>query len=242
MAKHIHSDSVVQQLAHLVSRLYNKLLPVPCFLCGVETAGGPLCPDCMADLPEISHQCPLCAIPLQSDVICGDCLKKPPPQHRSISLFVYQDPIDRCISAFKYHQQLAFASMFADLLAEKVQHDHPFATLIPVPLHPAKIRSRGFNQSQELARRLSRHLSLPLNAHCLVRSRNTQAQSQLSAKARRHNIRNAFRCNGSPPDSVILIDDVLTSGCTVREAATTLKKAGTQHIEVWTVARAMSHY
>lgn len=242
MDKYLRYTSVVQQLTHRVSRLYNNLLPAPCFLCGVETAGGPLCPECVADLPEISHHCPLCAIPLQRDAICGDCLKKPPPQDRSISLFAYQDPVDRCISAFKYHQQLGFAPLFAELLAKKVEHDYPFATLIPVPLHPAKIRSRGFNQSMELARRLSRHLSLPLDADCLVRSRNTQAQSQLSAKARRHNIRNAFQCKRSPPDSVILIDDVLTSGCTVSEAASTLKNAGTQHIEVWTVARAVGHY
>ena len=242
MAKHLRSDSVVRQLAHLVPRLYNKLLPVPCFLCGVETADGPLCADCMADLPEISHQCPLCAIPLQSDTICGDCLKKPPPQQKSISLFTYQEPVDRCISAFKYHRHLGFASLFADLLAKKVQHDYPLATLVPVPLHPIKIRFRGFNQSQEIAKRLSHHLSLPLNPHCLVRSRNTPAQSQLTAKARRQNIRNAFSCNGPSPDSVILIDDVLTSGCTVREAAATLQKAGCQRIEVWTIARAISHY
>jgi ComF family protein len=111
--------------------------------------------------------------------------------------------------------------------------------LLPVPLHDRRLRQRGFNQSLELARQLSRAHRLPLAANLLCRQRDTPAQHALPAKARRANIRGAFALNGDLSGRhIALLDDVMTTGHTVAEISRILRRAGATRIDIWVVARA----
>jgi ComF family protein len=110
--------------------------------------------------------------------------------------------------------------------------------IIPVPLHPARQRERGYNQALELARPLSRELSIPVDAKSCVRVQATAPQAGLEGKARRRNVRGAFRVSLAPPaNHVALLDDVVTTGSTVAELAKVLLKAGVGRVDVWAVAR-----
>jgi ComF family protein len=183
-------------------------------------------------------------MPLESAQICGHCLHSPPIQEHSFSLLRYQAAVPRCITRFKFHQQLQFADFFAEHMAKQLQqrHDLP-ACLIPIPLHPRRLRSRGFNQSLEVATRLARKLGIRCRPELLQRVRNTPSQSQLHYRQRQRNIRHAFASTAlSLPTHIALLDDVMTTGQTVAEAARILQAGGVQIIEVWTIARAISHY
>src|SRR5262249_21777320 len=116
---------------------------------------------------------------------------------------------------------------------------HPDA-LIPIPLHPQRLRERGYNQALELARPLAREFGIDLRPDALVRQRATQAQSELDAAQRRRNLRGAFAVapGVEVPAHVALIDDVMTTGTTLREAARTLLHAGALRVDVWALARA----
>ena len=114
--------------------------------------------------------------------------------------------------------------------------------LIPIPLHPRRLRERGYDQALELARPLARRLDLPLRAQALVRARDTAAQSRLDARQRRRNLRGAFAWRGdiAVPAHVVLIDDVMTTGATLHSAAQTLRRAGVLRVDAWVCARVLA--
>lgn len=236
--------AVFSALTHRTHELYRKLFPVPCLLCGLPCKQNPLCQACAAELPLLGPACRRCAMPLQSAQICGRCLQNPPVMDYSFSLYRYQSAIKRCITGFKFHQQLQFADFFASQMQQALalRQDLPDC-LVPIPLHPLRLRRRGFNQAHEIARRLARGLNIDCRPDLLKRVRYTSSQAQLSFKQRRQNIRRAFHCsNQSVPAHVAIIDDVMTSGHTTAEAARLLQQNGAAIIEVWTIARAISHY
>ncbi|HEX7342007.1 MAG TPA: ComF family protein, partial [Rhodanobacteraceae bacterium] len=111
--------------------------------------------------------------------------------------------------------------------------------IVPVPLHRARLRQRGYDQAQQLARQIARRLRLPLRDDCLQRTRATSAQSTLDAVARRRNVRGAFRLRDGValPAHVALFDDVLTTGATLAECARVLRRAGVARVDVWALAR-----
>jgi ComF family protein len=159
---------------------------------------------------------------------------------------VYGFPVDQLLPRFKFHGDLAagrvLAELFVRALPPRAMADWPQA-LVPVPLHPARLRQRGYDQALEVARTLSRLLSLPLGSDGLHRRRATSAQSELGARARRRNVRGAFvRGDGALPAHVALIDDVMTTGATVNECAQVLKQSGVKQIEIWVLARAPRSY
>jgi ComF family protein len=218
------------------------LLPPVCRLCGADgRQGRELCRGCEADLPWIRTPCRRCGRPLPEaagESLCGRCLRRPPPFDQVIAPLRYQPPVDRLIHAFKFRGDLPAGRLLADLLQQAAADRAP-RLLLPVPLHDRRLRERGFNQALELARQLGRQLRMPVASDLLVRSRATPPQHELPAKARRANIRGAFRVNGSlPAPALAVIDDVLTTGHTAGEIARVLKQAGASRVEVWVVARA----
>ncbi len=231
-------------LTHQSLELYRKVFPIPCLLCGLPSHASALCKACMAELPRLGPACQRCAMPLQSAQICGRCLRSPPVQDKAFSLYCYQGSVRRCITGFKYHQQLHNGDMFAANMAAVLSERNTLPDcLVPIPLHPLRLRQRGFNQAVELARMLSAELGVPCRTDLLQRQKYTRSQSQLPFRQRRRNIRGAFRCEAvSVPEHIALIDDVMTSGHTSAEAARTLRRRGAQIIEVWTIARTISHY
>lgn len=230
-------------LAHHTRRLYSKLLPTPCLLCGLPTAGAALCDDCIADLPLLGPACPRCAQPLPGPGPCGRCLQSPPPQDACFCLLRYQGTARRCVTAFKFRRQLQLAKLFADMMAARLRERESLPQcLTPIPLHPRRLRSRGYNQARLLSGLLADSLSIA-RRDLLVRTRHTPPQASLPVAARRRNIRRAFRCTQDRvPAHVAIIDDVMTSGQTCGEAARILRAHGAEHIEVWTIARTMGHY
>jgi len=173
--------------------------------------------------------------------ICGPCHQRPPPFASSHIPFRYAAPLDYLLQQLKFHQRLYLAALLGDLLAEGLAGREGALPecLLPVPLSPGRLRERGYNQSQELARVVSRRLAIPLEGGLCERQRETAPQTALDGKARRRNLRGAFRVQGdSLPRHVAIIDDVVTTGTTVGELARTLRRAGVDRVEVWACARA----
>jgi ComF family protein len=148
------------------------------------------------------------------------------------------------VARYKYAGDPAAGRVLADLVAGAAirrarNPDLRPACLVPVPLHPGRARERGFDQAEELARRLARRVAVPLRPGLLERVRPTRPQAGLPAAARRRNLRNAFRAaGGEVPERLTLVDDVLTTGATVAAAATALRRAGAREVEIWCLARA----
>ena len=172
------------------------------------------------------------------------CVPSRPPPASTHAVVRDAPPLDRLLPRLKFHGDLAAGRLLAGLLAEGLAQslaDTPRpAALVPVPLHPGRLRQRGYDQALELARPLAKALSLPLLAGALQRSRATAPQSELDARARRSNVRGAFRLAPGIglPDHVALLDDVMTTGATLAEAARLLRRAGVARVDLWVAARA----
>ncbi len=218
-------------------------LPVHCRLCGLPSANRLMvCGNCLVELPRYTQTCPQCAEPVsRNDTLCGQCLQQPPAFDRVVSQFAYAPPIDRWVSAMKFNQKWYFARLFGELLGEHLaglEHTLPEA-VVPVPLHPLRLRQRGYNQSLEIARHVARVLKLPLLEDVCTRPRATVAQTGLSAKARRINLRDAFQVHKPVDyDHLAVLDDVVTTGSTGNALAKELKRSGVKQVDVWCVARA----
>ncbi len=223
------------------TQVIDWLLPPTCLVCGQPGGSrSDLCPDCARAMIVDRQACCRCALPLPNDEpLCGRCLRRAPAFDACHAAARYAFPIDRLLPRFKFHGDLAAGRVLAHLLtASLADHAAPQA-LIPVPLHPERLRTRGYNQSLELARAVGRARGVPVCVDGLRRLRATAAQSELGAQARRRNVRNAFAAGTlAGLEHVALIDDVMTTGATVEECARTLKRAGIVRVDVWVVARA----
>jgi ComF family protein len=226
-----------------ISALLDLLLPRSCLLCGAA-AKEAFCPGCAADLPLPSESaCPRCAAPLPGPApACADCLSHPPAFDATIVALRYTYPIDRVIQQLKFGGRHAFRRLSAaDFLAARLLVGlHPAGdVIVPVPLSRRRLAERGFNQALEIARPLARALSLPLDTASLVRTRETPAQSRLPWRARRANVRRVFECRADfLGKSVIVVDDVMTSGATLDAVARSLKDHGAIRVTNWVATRA----
>ena len=229
-----------------LQRLLRVVLPLHCLLCGTAGSDGrDLCTGCAGDLAANQPCCPACALPLESAApLCGACVRKPPPVTRAWVPFRYGHPLDLLETRFKFAGDLAAGRVLAGLLAERARHDRPAMPdlIVPVPLHVSRLRERGYNQALELARPLARTLGVPLRHDLLLRRRATAPQTGLDARARRRNLAGAFELaatNALPlPPHVVLFDDVMTTGATLREGARLLRAGGATRVDVWALARA----
>ncbi|GAA5067668.1 ComF family protein [Lysobacter panacisoli] len=217
------------------------MLPCHCLICGERGDNAiDLCATCHHGLPFLRNACLRCALPLPAAAIaCGECLRRPPPQVATRAAFVYRAPLDRLLPRAKFHGDLAGLRLLGTLMATALADaDRPQA-LLPLPLHRARLRRRGYDQALELARVLARDLSLPLRDDLLHRVRHTAPQSRLDAAARRRNLRGAFAVRAAVelPAHVAIVDDVMTTGATLQAAATTLRRAGVARVDAWVCAR-----
>lgn len=222
------------------------LLPRLCPACGDPAGSGrELCPGCEQSLPVLHHACPRCATPYEHPDTrgeCGACQQHPPAFTRTIALYRYAPPVDHFIRELKFHRQLGLARLLGERLARRLAQETSRPDLIiPVPLHRARLRARGYNQALEIARPVARMIGAPLDFLSLRRVRATMPQTGMTVAARRKNVRNAFSLRD--PDTVrgrhvALVDDVMTTGSTVQAAAQCLRAAGAEKVEIWVVARA----
>lgn len=224
--------------------LQRWLLPLRCLLCGAAGANGvDLCADCAAELPRNRRCCARCALPLAVPAaLCGECQRGAPPWDAAWAPYRYGWPLDRLESRFKFGRDLAARRALAMLWQHESMPLPKPDLLLPVPLHRARLRQRGYNQALELAKPLARQLGVPLHRNVLLRNRGTTAQTELDAVARRRNVRGAFalRQGIALPAHVAILDDVMTTGATLAECARMLKRAGVPRVDVWALARAPS--
>ena len=243
------------RVSRALTRLAWTLWPACCLAChGPGDDGRELCRDCAATLPWNHSACATCAIPLPAVAasaasrtppaqVCGACLRRAPPLAEARAACVYAAPLDRLLPRLKFHQDLAAGRLLAHLMTDAFAPTAAAWTgpvaLLPLPLHRARLRQRGYDQALELARPLARALALPLLSGALRRARDTPPQSRLDAAQRRRNLKDAFavRPGVALPPHVVLVDDVMTTGATLHAAAIALRRAGVARVDGWVCAR-----
>ena len=224
--------------------LLELLLPGACVLCGDRAADAlNLCPGCLRDLPAVHGACRRCALPLPAPGVCARCEASPPPFRRAVVSFRYEEPVDTLIQQLKYHQELSIAPTLGRLLALRIAEvGAPLPEcILPVPLHPRRLRARGFNQSLEISRALAAGTGIPVKYRWARRVRDTPAQSRIeNLRARQINVRGAFSASSrlSRYGCVAIVDDVVTTGATATELARAVLAQGVLAVDLWCIARA----
>lgn len=243
-------------LKYFGASLLEFFLPRMCLFCGVpvgETAVVAVCPECEARITWVaSPLCTCCGRVFASrdgaDRVCGDCQADPPPFDRARAAVIYEGPsvdalttrpVLMAITRFKFSRHLAFLPIMQHWLQRPICLELVAAAdlLAPVPLHPKRIKQRGFNQSLLLAQAFP---GAAVVREALVRTRHTAPQVGLNPKERQENVKRAFAVTDPAlvkGKSVLLIDDLYTTGSTVKECARVLRRAGASRVEVLTVAR-----
>lgn len=229
-------------------RIFDNIRGNQCLLCLQPARTRCLCPACLADLPWQDDACAICALPLpprasdhDTPARCEECRLHPPPWQGAQAVFHYQFPIDRLIAAFKYHHQLALTDLFADLMASRLGTERPCRVIVPVPLHPQRLRQRGYDQTWLLAHALARLTGMTCQPALLQRLRDTPMQKTLDRDARRHNLAHAFGCDAPQVTGrhILLVDDVLTTGATLTVLSDLLLQAGAASVQAVVIARTL---
>jgi ComF family protein len=234
-------------LKQFSASLLEFFLPRMCLFCGVavgETVPVAVCPECEAQIEWVaSPLCTCCGVGFASrdgaDRVCGACQTDPPPFARARAATLYDGPVAQAITRFKFSRQLAFLPVMHHWLQRPLCLELVAAAdlLAPVPLHPKRIKNRGFNQSLLLAQTFP---GAPVAREMVIRTRHTAPQVGLNPKERQDNVKGAFAVTDPArvkDKSVLLIDDLFTTGATVKECARVLRRAGARRVEVLTVAR-----
>jgi ComF family protein len=220
-------------------------LPQRCELCAGVSGTELVCSPCMRDLPWLPSACPVCALPTSGGSVCGHCLNDPPAFNATIAAFSYAFPIDRLIHSLKYQGRLALAEWCADaILARRERAAAGISArphrLIALPLAVERQRQRGYNQALEIARVIGARTGIPLLPRGLLRVRATPPQAALPWSERAKNVRGAFACDLDLSGlTVAVVDDVMTTGASLVEAAKILKASGAASVENWVVARTL---
>ncbi len=217
-----------------------------CVLCASpETNNHVVCKPCLNDLPwHPKTSCPQCGL-ASSGMVCGSCINSPPDFDATHAVFLYAYPLDAMMQRYKYGNMLNLGDTFGEFLAKKVALES-IDIIIPMPMHPQRLKERGFNQALEIAKVLTKNDREKLDYKSAERQTLTPPQASLPLKERVKNIKGAFKVNADKLDKfqgkrIAIVDDVMTTGASLNELAKTLKKAGASHVECWVIARTMPH-
>ena len=224
----------------LIELVVDSFFPRRCVGCG--KVGGFLCLECLEKLPTLFPPlCPNCGRPQASGIVCPDCRQRQTAIDGIRSLFRFDEVIRKAIHQLKYRNLKAISPCLAELLADYLgSNPLPGEALVCVPLHPRRLRERGYNQSSLLAGELGKRIDLPVIEDCLVRVKQAQPQVRaVNAEERRRNVADAFVCRDEKVSGkqIILIDDVCTSGATLESCAVTLKDKDATSVWGLTLAR-----
>jgi len=228
------------RLGKLAGLAVDSFFPRRCVGCG--KAGKFLCPDCLRKLPRlVAPLCPKCGRPQASGIVCPSCRQRQIEIDGIRSLFRFDEVIRKAIHQLKYRNLKAISPCLSELLADYLRSNSlPGEALVSVPLHPRRLRERGYNQSSLLARDLASRIELPVFEDCLIRVKQAGPQARAAdVEERRRNVADAFVCREEKVDGkqIILIDDVCTSGATLESCAVALKNKGAMSVWGLTLAR-----
>ena len=219
-----------------------RKLPSTCPLCNqYHHESLVICGDCRALLHPLGYHCSHCALPLpQSEhPVCGHCIKQKPYFDKIYTAYLFKEPLRTLIHEFKYRQSLYLSAFMAHLILDAISPLHLTAScLLPVPMHPKNIKSRGYNHAAELAKYLARYLRIPCHLTDAKKISHTPNQASLGLRERQTNLKNAFLVRNAKQPHVVIIDDLVTTGSTVNELARLLKQKGASRVDVFCCARA----
>jgi ComF family protein len=240
---------------NLVARFLNLLYPAACPACEGTMPAPEFCKRCRdAITTPTTPLCPTCGDPFRtagdSNHPCGRCLSRPPRFNRARACAIYHTgetagALAPVLQRYKYNRDVTLARPLGKLMAERCPLPlADYDVIMPVPLHVARLRWRGFNQAQLLCHAVAARHPIPIDALSVERLRATRPQVQLNEADRRRNVAGAFRVNR--PDQVrgrrvLLVDDVLTTGATVDECSRSLLRAGARSVDALVLARAVLH-
>ena len=219
--------------------LFWNILPGTCVLCRRATKRPlDLCQACETDLPRNHGACPRCARPSPvRGTDCPACVVDPPPYTSAVVPFRYAAPMTQLIGGLKHGNGLLQARILATLVTPALAHAAAPDMIVPVPLTYRRRVRRGYNQAALLAARIGRNLGIPVDYRSVRRVLHTAPQQSLDAAARRRNVRGAYRASTELAGcDVAIIDDVMTTGATFIEVATTILDAGAATVRVWAIA------
>lgn len=232
--------------------MFNKLLtflfPNPCVVCNKPTNRGDyVCEGCRDKLIYIGRNsvCRTCLTPVPpGETLCGGCLLRPPGYDRLIACVRFEGAIRTALHRYKFRGRSDLGISFANMLCERLISDGctDFDVVIPVPLSKERMKERGYNQSALIAKEIAKRFSAVYNGNALIRRKHTERQSNLAHKYREHNVRAAFALKDPKAvrdKHVLLVDDIFTTGATVRSAVRPLAKYAAT-ITVCTIAGAGS--
>src|SRR3990167_2489259 len=196
-----------------------------------------------------SHQCRWCKLPISSEMtLCSSCKAALPFCRDSlilpavdniIAVFDYQPPISDWISRLKFNGDLSLIRFFSAFLVEKIKTLEPLPTLIiPAPLHPTRLKKRGFNQALEIAKPTGKFFNIPVDSNSVIKLKHTEPQTTLTRAARLKNLKNVFGLTKTiSTEHVAIVDDVITTGTTISHIASLLYYAGVSTVSAWCCAR-----
>jgi len=241
---------MIETAGRVGRELVSVLLPSPCVVCGgelpIRDRRGSCCASCWESLPRlVPPRCERCALPWATtetpeSFTCANCIADPPPLDWIDAWGLYEAGLAELLQAFKFRGHDFLAKHLGDLLAAvlEARGDRDFDVIVPVPMHRARRRQRGYNQAALLALALSRHAGVDIDEGILVKLAERETQASLPKAARRTNVRGAYaaveRAKGL---RILLIDDIATTGETLRGCALELQRRKARGVAALVVAR-----
>lgn len=237
-----HKVPRAYHIQHCLWKIIDWVYPPRCAGCGQTNQRW--CQKCHSDVIPIDprHSCPICSYPHASQKNCPDCKNLTPEFTALESFALYKDPIRKAIHRLKYESDIGLAEILAQYLAQViVRTDWQIDLVTAVPLSRQRMRQRGYNQSALLARNLAWFLNLPFSSRALIRVKETQVQVGLDSRQRKLNVDKAFLADPRlcAQKSILVVDDVATTGATLSACAQALKSASCCQVYAVTLARAV---
>jgi ComF family protein len=221
-----------------------------CFLCDEyleDMKEGHICWECREKLEFIGKiKCSICGKSLELGYLpdkCPECINENHYYTKAFAPLEYSGIIKEAIYKYKYGKKPYMYKVFGDLLVETIENENlinQIDLIVPIPLHRSKMSDRGFNQSELLGKYISKHYNIPIDTRNLIRTKKTFIQNKLSKKERKSNVKNAFKVTKTEvfkDKTILLVDDIYTTGATVNECSRVLVKAGASAVLVLTIAR-----
>ena len=240
-----NGPGIKRHTRQLFSSALNTLAPRHCSLCEQQTEAG-FCSQCQRLLPWINHPCEGCGInlPTSTDRICGGCQNASLPWSRMIVPMEYSEPVSGLVQKFKYGRRQDLAYSMAKVMVSAIIKSGSALpdTIVPVPAFRDKLVSRGYNQAQVIATEFGKLLEIPVYNSLIIKTRKTLSQTQIGLASRQKNLKGAFKLSNRTKIgvglSIVVVDDVVTSGATMRAICEVLQGAGINQISVCAFARA----